>query len=165
MTNTNQIDILIDELTDLIAHDGVPGSLMRTASHARQLAEEVVLATTPEGYAHYRAELLYALDAVVKATLKHADGDEELTQGLAGWVQDFCEDADEHLPETIHEFMVGDTYRVIRMYADDRRTKVMATGLTLTEAQAHCRDPETSSSTATNPAEAGRWFDGYELER
>jgi len=41
-------------------------------------------------------------------------------------------------------------------------------GLTLEEAQAHCKDPETSSSTATSAAakrrlrDLGPWFDGYE---
>jgi hypothetical protein len=39
-------------------------------------------------------------------------------------------------------------------------------GLTLEQAQAHCRDPKTSSSyTNKDGAEApGQWFDGYEEE-
>ena len=43
-------------------------------------------------------------------------------------------------------------------------------GLTLEEAQAHCNDPETSSSTCTKSAGRkrtktyGPWFDGYEKE-
>lgn len=62
------------------------------------------------------------------------------------------------------------TYKVIRMYQGDHPTETIETGLTLEEAQAHCSDPETSSSTATT-AEAsertdkfGAWFDGYEDE-
>lgn len=63
------------------------------------------------------------------------------------------------------------TYRIVRMYfEDDQPTQVVRTGLTLAEAQAHCRDRETSSSTATS-ADAlahtrrmGQWFDGYEAE-
>jgi len=61
------------------------------------------------------------------------------------------------------------TYKVVRFYFDRpgyRRT--IRRGLTLAEAQTHCSDPETSSSTATS-AEArrrtqrlGPWFDGYE---
>jgi hypothetical protein len=49
-----------------------------------------------------------------------------------------------------------------------RRT--IATGLTLEEAQAHCSDPETSSSTCTKAANKrrtalkGPWFDGYEKQ-
>ena len=59
-------------------------------------------------------------------------------------------------------------FKVIRFYKNRpgfRRT--ILRGLTLEEAQAHCNDPETSSSTATG-AEAkrrtrrmGAWFDGY----
>jgi hypothetical protein len=42
------------------------------------------------------------------------------------------------------------------------------TGLTLKEAQAHCHDPETSSSSAKSAKakqytrDHGPWFDGYE---
>jgi hypothetical protein len=50
-----------------------------------------------------------------------------------------------------------ETYRVIRMYKDwDRPDKVILTGLTLEEAQAHCRRPDTRKE--------GEWFDGYEEE-
>jgi hypothetical protein len=50
------------------------------------------------------------------------------------------------------------------------RSKVIKRGLTLEQAQSHCRDPETSSRTATGTdanAESiayGPWFDGYEEE-
>ena len=63
------------------------------------------------------------------------------------------------------------TYRIVRLYKDaDIRRRVIARGLTLDEARAHCSDPETSSSTATTPeakartAKLGPWFDGYESE-
>lgn len=60
-------------------------------------------------------------------------------------------------------------YKVIRFYFNrpgHRRT--IETGLTLAQAQLHCNDPETSSSTCRKPANrrrtrrAGPWFDGYE---
>ena len=60
-------------------------------------------------------------------------------------------------------------YKIVRMYRDagtPRRT--IRTGLTLEQAQAHCNDPETSSSTCTSAAgkrrtkRMGPWFDGYE---
>jgi hypothetical protein len=62
-------------------------------------------------------------------------------------------------------------YRVVRFYFNrpgHRRT--ILTGLTLAEAQAHCSDPETSSSTAMSPSarrrtrEQGPWFDGYDAD-
>ena len=64
------------------------------------------------------------------------------------------------------------SYKIVRMFFnDDIPTKTIKTGLTLEEAQSHCQDPETSSSTCegitgierTN--ELGKWFDGYEEER
>ena len=65
----------------------------------------------------------------------------------------------------------GTRYRVVRMFRDNSQAnKIIATGLTLEEARAHCSDPETSSSTATGLAETiltknfGPWFDGYEEE-
>ena len=58
-------------------------------------------------------------------------------------------------------------YKIVRSFFNgDKRT--IKTGLTLEEAQTHCKDPETSSSKATS-AEAkryteahGPWFDGYQ---
>jgi hypothetical protein len=61
-------------------------------------------------------------------------------------------------------------YRVVRFYHDEDR-EVITTGLTLEQAQAHCRNPETSSRTATGEHAVertrtrGDWFDGYEEER
>ena len=61
-------------------------------------------------------------------------------------------------------------YNVVRFYRDARiRRRVILERLTLTEAQAHCGDPETSSSTATGKVprartrRVGAWFDGYEV--
>lgn len=57
-------------------------------------------------------------------------------------------------------------YRIVRHYFKGG-TRTIRRGLTLAEAQAHCSDPETSSSTATgSKARArtrrhGAWFDGY----
>jgi|DEB19_MinimDraft_3_1074340.scaffolds.fasta_scaffold30062_3 hypothetical protein len=42
-------------------------------------------------------------------------------------------------------------YKIIRGYFRGGK-RTIATGLTLDEAQAHCRDPETSSRTATSAA-------------
>ena len=62
------------------------------------------------------------------------------------------------------------TYKIIRHYMRTSRKYTLATGLTLEKAQAWCRDPETSSTTATGKAalartrKRGPWFDGYEKE-
>jgi hypothetical protein len=63
------------------------------------------------------------------------------------------------------------TYRIVRMYQDPgHSSRTLERGLTLDEAQAHCRDLETSSSTCTEAAAKARtrkfgpWFDGYEEE-
>ena len=60
-------------------------------------------------------------------------------------------------------------YKIVTMFFDrSRRSRVIKRGLTLEEAQAHCSDPETSSSTCTSSAKksytkkVGPWFDGYE---
>ena len=63
-------------------------------------------------------------------------------------------------------------YQIVRMYQKDtsreRYQRVIKSGLSLEEAQAWCRDPETSSSTCTEQAgcdrtaQRGPWFDGYE---
>lgn len=58
-------------------------------------------------------------------------------------------------------------YKIVRMYfMGGKRT--IKTGLTLEQAQEHCQNPETSSSTCTSSAGKrrtrimGPWFDGYE---
>ena len=61
------------------------------------------------------------------------------------------------------------SYKIIRFFQRDTN-KVIKRGLTLQEAQAHCRNPETSSSTAKGSEavkrteQFGPWFDGYEEE-
>lgn len=64
------------------------------------------------------------------------------------------------------------TYQIVRMYFEDEHdTEILERGLTLEEAQAHCSDPETSSSTALSEeavartAEKGPWFDGWREDR
>ena len=60
-------------------------------------------------------------------------------------------------------------YNVVRMFQrDGSKRRTIKTGLTLEQAQVHCQDPETSSSTCKGAkarrrtAERGPWFDGYE---
>jgi hypothetical protein len=59
-------------------------------------------------------------------------------------------------------------YKIVRMYFGDIPNRTLKRGLTLEEAQAHCRDPETSSSTCTKSKNRARtkrlgpWFDGYD---
>lgn len=68
-------------------------------------------------------------------------------------------------------------YRIVRFYQRElsngrhsRRVRGLS-GLTLEQAQAHCRDLNTSSSTAwkTTPKQHtkryGPWFDGYEEDK
>ncbi len=63
------------------------------------------------------------------------------------------------------------SYKIIRNYFNDRFNKrTIDTGLTLEEAQRHCKDPETSSSTCTSAVgrartrRMGPWFDSYDEE-
>jgi len=46
------------------------------------------------------------------------------------------------------------TYRIVRFYLNERR-RIIYTGLTLEEAQAHCNNHTTRGKD---------WFDGYERE-
>ena len=69
------------------------------------------------------------------------------------------------------------TYRIVRFYREHpegiNRTRLLGIyhrGLTLEEAREHCKDPNTSSSTAQSKEAQrhtelyGDWFDGYEEE-
>ncbi len=64
---------------------------------------------------------------------------------------------------------MADTYKIVRMYFRGGK-RTIETGLTLEQAQAHCKDPETSSSTCQKSAnvrrtaQKGPWFDGYERD-
>ncbi len=75
---------------------------------------------------------------------------------------------DDDVPEAVPD--AEKTYRVVRMYQGDHPRETISEGLSLEDAQAHCSDPETSSSTASDPEavartqERGPWFDGYEEE-
>lgn len=69
-------------------------------------------------------------------------------------------------------------YKIVRTYYGEpaygetghlqTRLRIIATGLTLAEAQTHCNDPETSSRTCKTAAKRqitrqhGEWFDGYQ---
>ena len=61
-------------------------------------------------------------------------------------------------------------YKIIRSFRNQDVSPMVKRGLTLEQAQAHCRDPETHSSECTS--EEGRhrtelhgpWFDSYEEE-
>ena len=60
-------------------------------------------------------------------------------------------------------------YYIVRMYqASDKPSRIIKRGLTLEEAQAHCRDKETSSTTCTGEdgqartRRSGPWFEGYD---
>ena len=59
-------------------------------------------------------------------------------------------------------------YKIVRSYfKKPGYHRTIKSGLTLEEAQAHCQDKETSSSTCTNATgkrrtkQHGKWFDGY----
>ena len=63
------------------------------------------------------------------------------------------------------------TYRIVRMYQNPALlSEWIDTGLTLEEAEEHCKDPQASSKTAIGPTLTdltqlfGEWFDGYEEE-
>lgn len=60
-------------------------------------------------------------------------------------------------------------YQVVRNYFEAGiRRRVIQTHMSLAQVQAHCKDPDTSSSTCTSKVgrartrKVGAWFDGYE---
>lgn len=60
------------------------------------------------------------------------------------------------------------TYHILRMYRDHpERNRRVKTGLSLEEAQAYCKNPETSSQTCKESRNLrrtkvwGPWFDAY----
>lgn len=66
--------------------------------------------------------------------------------------------------------MSEERYKIVRCYLRDRPRRTIKTGLTLDEAQAHCKNPETSSRTAQRydntlrTRRLGPWFDAYERD-
>ena len=60
--------------------------------------------------------------------------------------------------------------KIIRFYQADLPREIVATGLTLEEAQEHCQGWDSSSRTCTTDegiartAEKGAWFEGYDDE-
>jgi hypothetical protein len=64
------------------------------------------------------------------------------------------------------------TYKIVRFFQNlDIPSQIIATGLTLEEAQKYCQNPETSSKTCTTSTgkrrteTKGPWFDGYREEK
>lgn len=61
----------------------------------------------------------------------------------------------------------SESYNIIRMFKN-APTRVLQRDVSLEQAQTHCKDPQTSYTTATGPEavaltdEHGMWFDGYE---
>ena len=61
-------------------------------------------------------------------------------------------------------------YKIIRFYFRGGK-RIINTGLTLEQAQAHCEDPETSSTTCRKSVNKrrtrcmGEWFDGFTEEK
>lgn len=59
------------------------------------------------------------------------------------------------------------TYIIVR-FMESGYHYILETGVSLKEAHAHCKNPNSSSATANEQALAdgpsGRWFDGYQEE-
>lgn len=66
----------------------------------------------------------------------------------------------------IRDIMESPSYKVVLMRFNGP-SRTMKKGLTLSEAQKICGDPETSSRTASDPTKYGSdpWFFGYEEEK
>jgi len=62
------------------------------------------------------------------------------------------------------------TYKIVRSFRDGHDDVIIEEGLTLAEAKAHCRDPETHSKGCTSAEgialteSKGPWFDGFSEE-
>lgn len=63
-----------------------------------------------------------------------------------------------------------DKYKIIRFFKSARLpSQTIVKGLSLEQAQRHCKDPETNSKTATDvhsverTKRLGSWFDGYDF--
>ena len=66
-----------------------------------------------------------------------------------------------------------ETYKITRLYQNNRKPRTIRAGLTLKQAQEHCQDPETSSMTSSKCCENDpvkiekwheknmHWFDSY----
>lgn len=61
-----------------------------------------------------------------------------------------------------------ETYVITRHFFKGSRRRVIERGLSLQDAQAHCKSPQASSSTAVGRGaytkRVGPWFDGYDKE-
>ena len=59
------------------------------------------------------------------------------------------------------------TYKIVRKFFGDHEDEIVATGVTLAEARAHCNSPDSSSRTSTSKEglartrNYGEWFDSY----
>ena len=62
-------------------------------------------------------------------------------------------------------------YKIVRHYFESYRKRTILTRLMLEEARDHCRNPNSSSSTAPSAVtirrteKIGLWFDSFDLER
>jgi hypothetical protein len=65
---------------------------------------------------------------------------------------------------------MSDSYKIVLFYEGDHPTEKVRSGLTLEEAQAHCKDSNTTSRTCTTAAgrartrKHGPWFEGFTKE-
>jgi hypothetical protein len=62
-------------------------------------------------------------------------------------------------------------YKIVRYFQDPNvSNRTIAHGLSLEQAQIHCKDPESSSKTCQKPhnrartRKLGEWFDGFKKE-